>query len=210
MTTFHEQYSDVESALVRGFCQISSCCSIVCECGRTYFTTASTGGDFSPGELEGLIANEQANPDQYISSNEFDTIDAVSLDGKEFVPQCKCGGVAKYAEWLESNLEQLTKYCATRLEQKRKEHESALSRIRSEQARFKSVRFPVGTRIKFVKRLVGDATGDHPAFLFAEKDSEGEVTGHCNHEGHMVKWDGWPSPFGAMYGAEFVEAPVTK
>jgi hypothetical protein len=63
---------------------------------------------------------------------------------------------------------------------------------------------PVGTRIKFVKSLYGDATGDSPACVYAEKGEGGEVMGHGTREGHWVKTDSWPHAFGAEYEIEFV------
>ena len=56
---------------------------------------------------------------------------------------------------------------------------------------------PVGTRIRFTRTLTGEATGDHPAFLYAEKGDGGEITGHGTPEGYWVKWDRWPHAFGA-------------
>lgn len=56
---------------------------------------------------------------------------------------------------------------------------------------------PVGTRIRFTRTLTEDATGDHPAYIYARKGDEGEVTGHGTSEGYWVKWDKWPHAFGA-------------
>jgi len=56
---------------------------------------------------------------------------------------------------------------------------------------------PVGTRIRFTKTLIQAASGDHPTLLYAEKGTEGEITGHGCREGYWVKWDRWPHPFGA-------------
>lgn len=68
----------------------------------------------------------------------------------------------------------------------------------------RSVRLlPIGARIRFLKRLSSGPTGDHPAFLYAEKNQGGEVTGHGCPEGHWVKTDDWPTPFGAVLGEEF-------
>lgn len=64
---------------------------------------------------------------------------------------------------------------------------------------------PIGTRIKFVKNLYGGATGDHPAYVYAEKGDGGVVTGHGCSEGHWVKWDGWEHPFGSKLEEEFIE-----
>ena len=64
---------------------------------------------------------------------------------------------------------------------------------------------PVGTRVRFVKELGSDATGDHPALLYAEKGERGTVTGHGCSEGHWVRTDHTTASFGATYGTEFVE-----
>ena len=69
---------------------------------------------------------------------------------------------------------------------------------------------PIGTRIKFVKDLTGDATGEHPAYLYARKGDGGEVTGHGCWEGHWVKWDKWDAPFGAKLGEDFIECDGKK
>lgn len=67
---------------------------------------------------------------------------------------------------------------------------------------------PVGTKVTFIKELSCEASGDHPAFLYAPKNGTGVVTGHGCLEGHMVKWDGWSHAFGAVCGEEFVERIV--
>jgi hypothetical protein len=55
----------------------------------------------------------------------------------------------------------------------------------------------VGDRIKFLRDLFGAPTEDHPAFVYAYKDEEGDVTqiGGC-WEGYWVKRDAWPNAFG--------------
>ena len=65
-------------------------------------------------------------------------------------------------------------------------------------------RVPIGTRIKFLKTLEEGPTAETPSFLFAEKGEYGEVTGHNSTEGHWVKTDSWPTPFGAKLGEEFI------
>lgn len=65
---------------------------------------------------------------------------------------------------------------------------------------------PVGTRIVFTKTLTSEATGDHPALLYAEVGQTGEITGHGTKEGYWVKTDDWPNPFGASDN-EFKEQP---
>lgn len=65
---------------------------------------------------------------------------------------------------------------------------------------------PVGRRIVFVKDLIGGADEHSPACEYARKGDGGVVTGHGCAEGHWVKWDRWPAPFGAVLGEEFIDA----
>lgn len=65
---------------------------------------------------------------------------------------------------------------------------------------------PVGTRIRFLKTLIGLSTEDSPEVIYARKGDFGHVIGHGCLEGHWVKWDNWPHEFGAEHGTEFVEA----
>ena len=67
---------------------------------------------------------------------------------------------------------------------------------------------PVGTRIRFVKSLYGDATEDSPACVYAKMGDGGVVTGHGTPEGHWVEWDEWPHAFGAEHGVEFITEAV--
>lgn len=69
----------------------------------------------------------------------------------------------------------------------------------------KNLQLPVGTRIKFIKELSSGPDEFSPGNLYAEKDGLGEVVGHDCWEGHCVKWDEWPHPFGAIHGEEFVQ-----
>lgn len=69
----------------------------------------------------------------------------------------------------------------------------------------KEVKLPIGTRIKFVKELSSGPDEFSPGNLYAEKDGLGQVVGHDCWEGHRVKWDKWPHPFGAVHGEEFVQ-----
>lgn len=187
---------------------MSSCTVTDCACGRTYFTTAQHHGDFEEGELESLLEWQSKEPDKFISSAEYDSIDIVMIGGKEFIPQCDCGGAKKYLDFFEENFGNLIRYCSERIRQKKAHAEAELQRQRLNESIFKITRLPIGTRIRFIKDLREPATGDHPEFIYAEKDSLGVVTGHCEREGHMVTWDSWPTPFGAMYGTEFVQLEI--
>ena len=63
---------------------------------------------------------------------------------------------------------------------------------------------PVGTRIKFVKTLTEQASGDHPKLIYAEAGDLGYVVGYNDFEGYMVSWDKWPQPFGSLISKEWV------
>lgn len=39
-------------------------------------------------------------------------------------------------------------------------------------------KLPIGTKVKFTKKLIDAATGDHPAFLLANKGETGYIVGH--------------------------------
>ena len=67
-----------------------------------------------------------------------------------------------------------------------------------------NTRLQVGTRIRFIKTLTGDADEFSPAKLYAKKGDGGVITGHGPKEGYWVKWDGWPNAFGAEHGTEFI------
>lgn len=64
---------------------------------------------------------------------------------------------------------------------------------------------PVGTRIIFTRTLQSGPDDYGPGNHYATRGDGGIVTGHDCKEGHRVKWDGWPTPFGAVYGKEFKE-----
>lgn len=70
---------------------------------------------------------------------------------------------------------------------------------------------PIGTRIRFTKRLDAPANEDHPAVVYAEKGSLGTVIGHKAREGYQVTWDNWPHWFGASRDEfEIVNAQPAK
>jgi hypothetical protein len=64
-------------------------------------------------------------------------------------------------------------------------------------------KLPIGTRIRFIKRLDAAANEEHPDIVYAKCGETGEITGHNDFEGYMVKTDHWPAHFGAALGAEF-------
>lgn len=60
-----------------------------------------------------------------------------------------------------------------------------------------SERLPIGTRIRFLRDLIEDADGDHPALLYAKRGELGTITGHGTPEGYWAKLGSWPNAFGA-------------
>ena len=60
--------------------------------------------------------------------------------------------------------------------------------------------YQAGMRIRFLRDLTCEATGEHPAYIYARKGEGGRITkaGTC-WEGYMVKWDRWPQ---AAFGCE--------
>lgn len=56
---------------------------------------------------------------------------------------------------------------------------------------------PIGTRIRFTRRLDCGPTGDHPGFLYARRGELGRIVGHGTQEGYWVVADSWPAKFGA-------------
>lgn len=65
---------------------------------------------------------------------------------------------------------------------------------------------PVGTPITFLRTLDEAANEDHPGIRYARRGESGTVVRHGCREGHWVKTDGWPTPFGATRGVEFIPA----
>lgn len=55
----------------------------------------------------------------------------------------------------------------------------------------------IGTKIRFTRDLTGDATGDHPAFIYAYRGETGMITkiGGCK-EGYWAKTNTWEAAFG--------------
>ncbi len=104
-------YTEQESRFDTAFSGGATCCSIDCEgCGRTYFVTSDGHGDYDDGELEELYAKAKEQPQKYIEVPDFDSVAMVHLEGKQLIIGCECGAVRKYADWIESHAQPLTKY----------------------------------------------------------------------------------------------------
>lgn len=96
-----------------------------------------------------------------------------------------------------------------RAKQAAKPKHSPLPEARSQDvARVAKLR--IGTRIRFVATLSESATGDHPDLLYANNGETGEITGHNDFEGYMVKTDSWPHSFGAQREEFEVDTSVTR
>jgi hypothetical protein len=67
----------------------------------------------------------------------------------------------------------------------------------------------IGTRIRFTKRLDAGPNEDHPAIVYAERDSTGAIVSYAAKEGYWV-WsttNGRDKPFGASEDEFELERP---
>lgn len=102
--------TDQQLRLVKAFCNSSTLCCQDCSCGRVHFVSCSGHGDYSPGELEELQRLAKEQPDKYIEEPDFDSIDFISIDGQQLVPDCPCKRAEKYAVFIERHAEPLADY----------------------------------------------------------------------------------------------------
>ncbi len=123
-------FTEVESAFVSAFSCHSSTTVADCGCGRTYFTSCPTGGDFDEGELEELQANREKEPDLYFETNVYDSIEIVAIGGEEYIPQCKCGFLRPYIQFMEIKKEQLAMFLIERFRQSIGDKERQIKRER--------------------------------------------------------------------------------
>lgn len=70
-------------------------------------------------------------------------------------------------------------------------------------------RLEIGTRIRFNRTLQEQATGDHPALLYAYEGETGQIVGDDAPEGYWIKTDNHPDKFGAAPHEFDVESPNT-
>ena len=103
-------YTDQQSRLVKAFCNSSTLCCQDCSCGRIHFVSAHGHGDYSPGELEKLQQLAKEQPEKYIEEADFDSIDFISIDGQQLVPDCPCKRAERYAVFIERHAERLADY----------------------------------------------------------------------------------------------------
>lgn len=90
------------------------------ECGRTHFNSSDTGC-FEEGELDELLAKEEANPDAYVGVDytigwAFDPI-----NGKQFVFGCPCHYDGQLEAMLWSSRHPIAKYLTLRAAKEKKE-----------------------------------------------------------------------------------------
>jgi hypothetical protein len=83
-----------------------------CQCGRTHFA-AYAEECFEPGELEKLRENAHQQPDKFL---EYDgsIVTAAFLNGKEYVYQCPCEGLAPYESFVWRNRNEIVDYITAR------------------------------------------------------------------------------------------------
>lgn len=104
-----------------------------------------------------------------------------------------CGGRFPEHDWVESYTgnHRMCRWC-------RKTERTPVQSAPKEPAKL-----PIGTPIRFLKKLDAAANENHPAIIYADKGETGTITGHNASEGYMVKTDTWPASFGAELGTEF-------
>lgn len=112
-------YTPREERVVKAFRAGTTCCVTTCQCGRVHFVSCPGHGDYDDGELEELLESASENPDRYVESAEYDTINWCRFNGRDFVPDCPCGYGDKVAELLESQEAGILRYMILWLEYKR-------------------------------------------------------------------------------------------
>ena len=83
-----------------------------CQCGRTHFATFDESC-FDPGELEVLRAQAVNYPERFLE-HDGSSVTAAFLNGKEYVYQCPCEGLAPYEKFVWQNRNQIVDYIAAR------------------------------------------------------------------------------------------------
>ena len=108
-----QQYTDQQSRMARSFSRGGGCCQVTCEaCERTYFVTSAGHGDYSEGELEGLLLRAHENPDEYIEVDDFGSVSTMIHPGtgKSVVVGCLCDPTKNLSEFIERHAEELKDY----------------------------------------------------------------------------------------------------
>jgi len=110
-------YTNQQSRMQSAFQYTTTLCAIDCACGKVHFTSAPGHGDYDAGELERLQALAVNEPDKYLECSDFDSIDAIYIDGQQLVVDCPCGRAEKYAKWIERHARGLASYLIAYLDQ---------------------------------------------------------------------------------------------
>lgn len=79
-----------------------------CECGRVHFDTSLHGGDYEPGELDGLLRKQEEKPDKYVSDNS--SVTGIEINGKFFADGCPCDGAVAYEGFLKDHAALIAEY----------------------------------------------------------------------------------------------------
>lgn len=83
-----------------------------CHCGRTHFEPDAGGYDI--GELEYLLKESDAKPDEFIASS---SVSHINVDWKTFVFDCPCKGYEHYAKFIWAYRHPIMEYLKARIEQ---------------------------------------------------------------------------------------------
>lgn len=115
------QYTDQQYWITKAFRGHRTCCVLDCDCGRVHFVSAAGHGDYEEGELAEFQQKAKDHPDKYYEHNDFDYVETVVIDGREIVPDCPCGKIQRYIDWIEENADSLAKYLGFHFEHRKKE-----------------------------------------------------------------------------------------
>lgn len=119
-------YTDRQAWFADAFLFHRTRCSAMCSCGQTHFVSAMGHGDYEPGELEEFQRKAKESPDKYYEHCDFDSIDVCEIDGKDIIPDCPCGGIEKYCDWIEENANALATYLQAFLQQRMDDAEESI------------------------------------------------------------------------------------
>ncbi len=94
------------------FCSSGSLVVNCEQCGRVHFCTFDGPGDYEEGELEELRANAEKDPDKYMETSVYSSIQWGYILGKQTVWGCPCNEqtVYPYERFLLAHTEQIMTY----------------------------------------------------------------------------------------------------
>ena len=91
---------------------------ISCElCGREHFACGSKVIDYEDGELEGLQAKADREPDKYVAHHDADSISWGDLDGKRVVWGCVCHRARRFEDFIWSHRDLIIAYLKARMKE---------------------------------------------------------------------------------------------